>query len=240
MYPAPGGAYRPPPRTAPPHPSPLTPPPPPPTPSTHSPGSHPPASGYTAPRAQSQHTSLPQPVNTQEGLDGIPDAPTRFPELETLSLTDLRVLDEERAKFDDFVSRHAHQRRVDSVLSTVRADVDAVEAEVSKRRPVADDDERQRVQERVTQLQNEVDELQRVKDEWLEANSGERLIERLRTAVREGEAESDQLERDMLSNSLNFDDFLKLYLDCRKRYHQHALKLEQLKLESKRHISFGD
>lgn len=169
---------------------------------------------------------------------GIPDPPERFPELDSMSLKDLRSLHDERAKFDYFISRHKHQRLVDDFVSRVRTDVECFEREQQIAMSTNMDDVNEqsllKLRTKIKEMESEVSGLQKLKDEWLEHNSPERLMERLRVAMRESEAVSDALEKSMLSSSMNFDDFLAEYIACRKKYHERSLKLEQLKVETKR------
>lgn len=184
------------------------------------------------------------PLSSERYAGGIPDAPSTFPELEAMSLNDLRTLHDERAKFDDFVSKHKHQRVVDETVARLRSDVEQLETEyhaaVDRATEKPEDDAKvEETRLKVEQSQGQVDNLQKKQDEWFEKNGSDRLMERLRIAIRELEAASDSLEKNMLSSSMNFDDFLTRYIECRKKYHERALKLEQLKMEARDNISFG-
>lgn len=171
--------------------------------------------------------------------DGIPDPPTRFPELESMSMTDLRTLNEERAKFDDFVSKHKYQRTVDEIVEGLRREVEQYERENQivagkSGQMEINDSQIEDLRQQVEQLQKEVDGLQSRRDEWEQRNSPPRLIERLRVSIRELESVCETLEKDMLSSGMKFDDFITQYMDTRKKYHELSLKLEQLKIESRR------
>lgn len=186
--------------------------------------------------------SVPRAPEVDASADGLPEPPKSFPELETMSLRDLRLLNEERARFDDFVSKHQYQQQLDSIVSRVRTNVDALEREhvtITARMDEAVDDEAfETLQRDVAELDNQVRSLQKQKEEWLEQNSPERLMERLRTAMRESESKSEALEKNMLSSSMHFDEFLAQYIACRQKYHERSLKLEQLQMEVKKK-SFG-
>lgn len=176
--------------------------------------------------------------------DGVPEAPTRFPELETMSLNDLRTLHEERAKFEDFVSKHQYQKVVDDVVANVRTQVETLERHHRKQptRHVAqytEEEDVETVQKKVQELEQQVDDLQKTQDEWYAQHSPERLMERLRVGIAELEKTTETLEKNMLSSSMNFEDFLTRYIECRKKYHERCLKLEQLKHESRHNIPFG-
>lgn len=172
------------------------------------------------------------------GVDGIPEPPKSFPELEAMSLRDLRLLHDENAKFEDFLSKHKHQCMVEELVASVRAGVDSTEREhmeiTAMTDNVGDEDELDQLRQSIKEMESEVSELSKVKDEWLELNSPERLMERLQLAMRESEINSTKMEKDMLSSSMNFDAFLVQYIACRKKYHERSLKLEQLKLEAKK------
>lgn len=174
--------------------------------------------------------------------DGIPEPPSRFPELESMPIAELRVLSEERSKFDDFISKHSHSRLVDGIVSRLRADVDKLEAEqkdAASRVEQAKEDDISEIQREIEELQIEVNELQVKQDGWMTKYSLNVLLQRLRAAIRQSEAECERLEEEMLAGDLDFDQFLKQYLECRKLYHERSLKLEQLKFESKRGIAVG-
>lgn len=159
-----------------------------------------------------------------------------------MSLNDLRTLHEEPAKFDDFVSKHSHQRTVDDIVARLRAEVDQLEQQhrlaITQAEINIDENKIDELRRQVNTLQAEVDELQNVYDDWHRKNSSQRLIERLRVAIRESENLSESLEKNMLSSGMNFDDFQPQYLESREKYHERSLKLEQLKLESKRNVTF--
>ncbi|PXF47817.1 Vacuolar protein sorting-associated protein 37A [Gracilariopsis chorda] len=192
--------------------------------------------------SQSGPYSGPRAPEVDASADGLPDPPKSFPELESMSLRDLRLLHEERARFDDFVSKHQYQQQLDSIVSKVRANVDALEREhvtITARMDEAVDDEAlEKLRRDVAELEKEVQALHKQKEEWLGQNSPERLMERLRTAMRESESTSEALEKNMLSSSMHFDEFLSQYIACRQKYHERSLKLEQLQMEVKKK-SFG-
>ncbi|CAN8072394.1 unnamed protein product [Agarophyton chilense] len=202
-------------------------------------------------RSSSQSTTLemnsqyPASSRSQDLVDsvgGIPDAPRSFPELESMSLRDLTVLHEERARFDDFVSKHQYQQQLDSIVSRERNKVEVIEREhiaVSARMHEALDEQAlEKLCENVAKLETEVSTLQKQKDEWIEHNSPERLIERLRVAIHESETKAEALEKSMLSSSMHFDDFVAQYIACRQKYHERMWKLEQLQMNMKKR-SFG-
>lgn len=170
--------------------------------------------------------------------DGLPDPPSTFPELEALSLKDLRLLNDEKAKFDDFVSKHKHQAAVNNILARIRADVDNFEREheavTEKMEEDVDDNRLAELREGIASMQQELDELQKQRDQWMEKNSSERLMERLRAAIAESESMSESLTKSMLSSSISFEEFLRQYIACRRKYHERYLKLEQLKQEARR------
>ncbi|KAI0557942.1 modifier of rudimentary (Mod(r)) protein [Gracilaria domingensis] len=189
--------------------------------------------------ANQQHS---RQQDLSNSADGIPDAPRTFPELESMSLRDLRVLDEERARFDDFVSKHQYQQQLDSIVSRERSNVEAFEREhlaiTARMDEAVDEQALAKLRENVANLEAEVSALQKQKDEWMEQNSPERLMERLRIAINESETKSEALEKSMLSSSMHFDDFLSQYIACRQKYHERIWKLEQLQMEVKKK-SFG-
>eukprot|EP00177_Eucheuma_denticulatum_P000123 GFKZ01000220.1.p1 GENE.GFKZ01000220.1~~GFKZ01000220.1.p1 ORF type:complete len:283 (+),score=37.51 GFKZ01000220.1:107-850(+) len=182
--------------------------------------------------------SAPPPSMPTNPSDGLPDPPSTFPELEALSLKDLRLLNDEKAKFDDFVSKHKHQAAVNNVLARIRADVDNFEREheavTKKMEEDVDDNRLAELREGIACMQQELDELNSQKDQWMEKNSPERLMERLRAAIAESESASESLTKSMLSSSISFEEFLRQYIVCRRKYHERYLKLEQLKQEARR------
>lgn len=186
---------------------------------------------------QQPHGQHGQPASPG-GADGPPEPPKAFPELEAMSLKDLRVLHEEKAKFESFVEKHKYQKVVDDFVAKVRADVDTFQREheaiTAKMHQVVDEEAFLKLQRQIEEMEEEVKGLQKLKDEWLEHNSPERLMERLRIAIAEEESVSEGLEGSMLSSSMNFDEFLAQYITCRKKYHERALKLDQLKKETRK------
>lgn len=184
-----------------------------------------------------QQQAQPRTNTAASSADGLPEPPKTFPELEAMPLRDLRVLQDERAKFHDFVSKHQHQMVVDEFVSRIRASVEKFEREheavTEKIGEVVDEDQLAELRSKIKDLEEEVKGLQVLKDEWLEHNSPERLIERLRIAVRESETVSEGLEKSMLSSSMNFGEFLEQYIACRKKYHERCIKLEELKKHAK-------
>eukprot|EP00178_Gracilaria_changii_P025553 TRINITY_DN78717_c0_g1_i1.p2 TRINITY_DN78717_c0_g1~~TRINITY_DN78717_c0_g1_i1.p2 ORF type:complete len:253 (+),score=42.30 TRINITY_DN78717_c0_g1_i1:697-1455(+) len=199
----------------------------------------PPSASNTRLEVNPQHSRAQDISNS---ADGIPDAPRSFPELESMPLRDLRVLHEERARFDDFVSKHQYQQQLDSIVSRERSNVEAFEREhnaiTSRMDETVDDQALTELRENLANLETEVNALQKRKDEWMEQNSPERLMERLRIAINESETKSEALEKSMLSSSMHFDDFLSQYIACRQKYHERVWKLEQLQMEVKKK-SFG-
>lgn len=184
-------------------------------------------------------TPSPRPPSSS---DGIPDPPTSFPELQGMNLKDLQLLRDEKAKFDDFIEKHAHRKIVEDVVVRIRAEVEQFEKEheavTAKMEQAVDDSRLEELRKEISELETEVGGLQKLKEEWMENNSPEKLIERLRIAIAESESTSQMLEKSMLSSSMNFDEFLTQYVACRRKYHERTLKLEQLKLEArKRSIS---
>lgn len=174
--------------------------------------------------------------------DGIPEPPSRFPELESMPIADLRVLSDERAKFDDFINKHSHSRLVESMVSRLRADVEKLEAEqkdATRRVEQAKDEDISEIQREIDELQIQVKELQIKQDDWMEKHSADTIIQRLRVAIRQVDKECDRLEEEMLAGDLDFDQFLKQYLERRKVYHERSLKIEQLKFERRRGIAVG-
>lgn len=155
-----------------------------------------------------------------------------------MSLKELRLLQDEKAKFDDFVSKHRHQVAVDEMVARIRADVENFEREheaiTSKMDQVMDDSRLEGLNRKIAETEDEIQGLQKLRDEWMEQNSPERLIERLRMAIAESESVSEALEKSMLSSSMNFDEFLTQYISCRKKYHERSLKLEQLRQEARK------
>lgn len=184
-------------------------------------------------------------LRASNNADGVPDAPTRFAELETMSLNDLRTLLEERAKFEDFVSKHPYQKVVDDFVANVRSQVENLESN-HRKQPTGDidsitedEEDVESMQKKVHDLQQQVNDLQKTQDEWYVQHSPERLMERLRVGIAELQKTTETLEKNMLSSSMNFDDFLTRYIECRKKYHERCLKLEQLKHESRYNIRLG-
>lgn len=177
------------------------------------------------------------------GLDGIPDPPKTFLELDKMTLKELRVLHDEKAKFEHFVSTLEHQAVVDEIVGRVRADVQAFERDyvamaARMEEEVVDEGGVAALHVEIGQMETQVEQLSRRKEEWLETHSEERLMERLRMAVNDSEHNSEALEKGMLSNEMDFDEFLTKYVACRKLYHERCLKLEQLKSVAKKK-SFG-
>lgn len=155
-----------------------------------------------------------------------------------MSLHDLRLLHDEKAKFEDFVSKHSHQKVVDEVVASIKADVETFqrqhEAVTERMDEVVDEEGLAEIRRKIAEMEDEVSGLQKLKDEWMEHNSPERLMERLRIAITESESTSEGLEKSMLSSSMSFEEFLVQYIACRKKYHERSLKLEQLKQESRK------
>lgn len=179
---------------------------------------------------------------TEPSAEGIPDPPTRFPDLEKMSLEELRTLADERAKFDDFINRHDYTHYVKGLVGRHRAQAEKLEAEqkdAADRLKEAKDADGSDLQREIEELQNQVDKLQVSQNEWMTKFSAETLIQKLRDAIHQCEAECQRLEEQMLSGDLDFDLFLKKFLDCRKLYHERSLKLEQLKHESTHGIALG-
>lgn len=212
-------------------------------------GTQPPAAGTHAPAAyldasqpgDRRPSSAPVPRGPR-WKDGLPDAPTTFPELQAMPLKDLRLLHDEKAKFDDFVSKHAHQKVVDEFVGRIKGEVERLKVEheaiTERMEEVANEEGLAGIRERIVEMEKEATGLQKLKDEWLEQNSPERLIERLKMAIAEEESNSEMLEKRMVSSSMSFDGFLVEYIACRKKYHERSLKLEQLKQESRKR-SYG-
>lgn len=148
------------------------------------------------------------------------------------------MLNDEKAKFDDFVSKHKHQAAVNNVLTRIRADVDNFESEheavTKKMEEDVDENRLAELREGIASMQQELDQLHKQKDQWMEKNSPERLMERLRAAITESETASESLTKSMLSSSISFDSFLSQYIACRRKYHERYLKLEQLKQEARK------
>lgn len=194
--------------------------------------------------AQQRAPLTPQPSGSgpsssaSTSKDGIPEPPKAFPELESMPLKDLRVLHDEKAKFEDFVSKHSHQKVVDEVVARIKGEVETFQREheaiTERMEEVVDEEGLAEIRRKITEMEEEVSGLQKLKDEWMEHNSPERLMERLRMAIAESESVSEGLEKSMLSSSMNFDEFLAQYISCRKKYHERSLKLEQLKQESRK------
>lgn len=155
-----------------------------------------------------------------------------------MPLKDLRVLHEENAKFESFVEKHKYQKVVDEFVANVRNDVNIFQREhaaiTAKMDEVVDEEGLAELRGRIDEMEEEVKGLQKLKEEWLEHNSPERLMERLRIALAESEKMGQGLEKSMLSSSMNFDEFLTQYISCRKMYHERSLKLEQLKKETRK------
>lgn len=201
----------------------------------------PPTDSNSLPNSSSNSLSA---ISTGPGAssDGIPEPPSRFPELESMPIADLRVLSDERAKFDDFISKHSHSRLIEGIVSSLRVDVEKLEAEqkeANRRREQAKDENISDIQHEIDELQGQVNDLQIKQDDWMSKHSADTIIQRLRTAIREAEAECERLENEMLAGDLDFDQFLKHYLECRKVYHERSLKIEQLKYERQRGIAVG-
>lgn len=191
---------------------------------------------------RSQYNSAQRGQDSDQSANGIPDPPKSFPELESMTLADLMSLNSDRARFDDFVSKHRYQREIEATIVRLRRSVEACEQEQkvvsSKAHEVVDEEGLIKLRQQISEIENDVGELRKKKQEWLEQNSPEKLMERLRIAMRESESKSEELENRMLSSSMNFDDFLSQYIVCRQKYHERCLKLEQLQKEVRKK-SFG-
>lgn len=198
--------------------------------------------GQGSSQGSQRHGGNTSSLTTSGSKDGIPEPPKTFPELEHMSLHDLRLLHDEKAKFEDFVSKHKHQKVVDEVVANIKTDVDTFQREhealTERMDEVVDDDGLRELRRKIEEKEEEVSGLEKLRDEWVEHNSAERLMERLRVAIAESESISERLEKSMLSSSMSFEEFLVQYIECRKKYHERSLKLEQLKQESRKR-SFG-
>ena len=138
---------------------------------------------------------------------------------------------------------HGFQKHFDRVIASLRQQIERLEAEqaiYSNPDNNQDDDNHDtaELETTIAQLTEKVEALQKVQDDFRKANSMPKLIERLNDAIRDSETLSTQLETNMLSNNMDFTDFVREYTACRKLYHERRQKLEQLKLEQRN--SYGN
>lgn len=61
--------------------------------------------------------------------------------------------------------------------------------------------------------------------EWLSRNSEEQLARRLQDLVRDAESESEMLIRQFDENEIDYADFIRRYIDVRRRYAERKIKL---------------
>lgn len=169
--------------------------------------------------------------------DGVREPPKDFSELSSMSLADLRLLNSDQSKFNDFVSNHEYSKSLKDVVTKLQLDLNELErshaASSSAGNDVSDKDIEE-LQHTNEELEQEVAALREQQTDWMERNSPERLMERLRMAMKESADAAEYLERSFISKTLTVDEFLEQYIECRKTYHERSQKLEKLKQEAKR------
>lgn len=168
--------------------------------------------------------------------DGLPDPPTTFPELEKLSLAELKALHEEPAKFDAFVQKLEHQKQLGDVLQRKKTSVEKAEKEhmeITSRIDSVDENGLTELKQEIEEMEKDIQRLEKRKKEWEHNNSTPQMVEKLNVAMREANGRAEELTKGMLSNSIDFDTFLQEYFECRKKYHERKLKLQRLEVEQK-------
>lgn len=162
----------------------------------------------------------------------IPAVPSSFPELESMSLDEMRELLDDETKFTAYVSRMSAVTTLNDLRESIfkgnvetaetnlkhEEELDALHAEVSALRDTLKD--------KITKFR----ELEARQTELCTPPDKREVIRQLAKAKREAYDESEELASEWIDggSTMDIDDFLEKFLERRTLHHTRAAKIERL------------
>eukprot|EP00188_Purpureofilum_apyrenoidigerum_P005282 Plantae.Rhodophyta-Purpureofilum_apyrenoidigerum.ctg6746.p1 GENE.Plantae.Rhodophyta-Purpureofilum_apyrenoidigerum.ctg6746~~Plantae.Rhodophyta-Purpureofilum_apyrenoidigerum.ctg6746.p1 ORF type:complete len:206 (+),score=57.41 Plantae.Rhodophyta-Purpureofilum_apyrenoidigerum.ctg6746:58-675(+) len=166
----------------------------------------------------------------------LPQAPTSFPELEQLSLSELESLWSSEENIENFVQTHPHIRLLQNKIRELEAEVKELtksnEAKLTEAQTSGSQEDAERERHFEAELRQQVDEKQRERERLWQYNSPDAILERLQAAQTDVENNSNDIKNRFLNREIELNEFINLFTKERKRYHQVAALIEQVNGES--------
>lgn len=124
------------------------------------------------------------------------------------------------------------------MLTTLREDVERLEEARRKavsKAPSGDGvDGLARLEEKVRVAQQEVADLRKLQRDWLDRNSEEKLINRLRDAIQSSKNTCEELEKKLHNGETEYSEFMSKYISTQKQYHERRIKLQNFETQMQR------
>ncbi|XP_003401740.1 vacuolar protein sorting-associated protein 37A isoform X2 [Bombus terrestris] len=153
-----------------------------------------------------------------------------FPELNNLSNEELRWLNEDDDRLDEFLDKHSDLKdinmAIDDAIDWVQKTAEANVAKEPELRELQSD-VANKVQT-VTALKARYDQLIQRYNKLSEAFTPDHIKECLRKAADESHEESEQIAEDFLNRKIDVERFLSTYIECRKLGQARRTKEEKL------------
>uniref|UniRef100_A0A8D9DVN1 Vacuolar protein sorting-associated protein 37A n=1 Tax=Cacopsylla melanoneura TaxID=428564 RepID=A0A8D9DVN1_9HEMI len=184
-----------------------------------------PSSNYSNQHYHQVHPSYSNPPQ--------PSLPSDIPGLDELSLTELRLLDQNEDYLNAFVKSLPHIQQLDNVIDSL----------ISTNESLASDnlEQEQKLKELSLEMKEKVGILTGLQEKHeIQSHQYDQLVERysphsikdqLLTSVMHHEDESDRLVEDFLGKQIDLDTFLNTYMEKRRVAHRLRVKEERLKYQ---------
>lgn len=156
-----------------------------------------------------------------------------FPQIQAMSVQELRNYIDNPDAFDRFISEHPHRVQIEDVLTKRRDEVNEMqlrnasqEADLSR---MSAGTSGKSLEEQLVEEKSKLEESQRKFDDWLSRNSRDQLVKRLQDSANDARQASEDLTESFKSGDLSYDKYIEEFSEARRLYHERNIKLARFK-----------
>jgi len=156
-----------------------------------------------------------------------------FPELVSLSKQELEDLLSDDEKFEIFLSNLEKHKNIETIVKDLRDENDRVAAvTLEKQEELGQLQESLQLQKDLFKIkQSELDEKAKKLGEIMKKYSGSVIMGKLASETHRVEEESEDLAQQFLRGEIEINEFPKVFIEARKRFHRRAAKMEMLQAD---------
>lgn len=170
------------------------------------------------------------PAVTGPARLGLPDIPSHFPELDSLSFEQLEGLDD-AAKFKEFFEQLPQVRELKLAEATIQQENTALAKANLAKQPELERATQQLLDQHalLAERKNRYDELSQRQDELTRDLSIDSITAQLDIATQDAKEQAESIAKRFRDGELSVDDFMKQYKEAAERHHMRKNKAESFK-----------
>jgi len=164
----------------------------------------------------------------------IPPKPVEIPpELAQLKKQELEELLNDDEKFEKFLLGLEKHKNIETIVKELRDENDRVAAStLEKQKDLGVLRENLAIQQDIFKVkQSELDESAKKLGEVMKKYSASVIMGKLASESRKGEEESEEVAQRFMSGEIEVNEFVKSFIESRKKYHKRSAKLEMLQAD---------